>query len=227
EHTVEQVAQVKHAQGLTSAEPIVVSVDIPVTTPRGRTIRIVDRMTVYRRSDQSYVIVAITASSYKSRTTWALWVPYLILNHAFAGRAIDVTYLYKDRYKGFKPLGFIPIPADQANTALNLLVATVETGLMTPLVAPLATALAWSKAAEPDARSIRQAWEGSSFGFDMPEAKAGSVVRLLGGNLPAEWVIDQRIDGGRRHLDVVSDGLWKPMLDQLPNGHPELRGRGK
>lgn len=216
---VEQRNGVVTKANVANTKMVLAPLEVPVTTKSGRTYLIVDRLPVHRRDDGTYALVNVTASSYKSRANWEMWVRLLVLSNAFPGYPLDTAYIC--RAKGaFKVLTFSPFSVQDAKTYLTQLIETVELGLSTPLVAPLATTLAWMRKPK-DKRQvgvIRKAWEGSSFGFDTPDAAAGSVVRLIGGNLPAQWVLDQRLsDPGRaqdglRHLDVVGEGIWAPVL---------------
>lgn len=219
------IEQIKTGENIAETNPVITRVHLEVPTQGGKIARIVDRVRVDRRPDGTYALINVTASSYKRRAMWELWVRYLILAATFPDQGVDIVYVSKVGRYGFISLGFTPVSADQARDYLAQLVSTVEIGLRQPLIAPIGTALDWAKTSKRNAAVIRKAWEGSAFGFDPIESEAGSVVRLIGGNLPAEWVLDQHLGDETTHVDLVSEGIWKPFLTHLTGLNPELKGR--
>lgn len=220
----EDITKIRVGEAIEATSPVIARINLEIPTQGGRVARIIDRVRVDLRANGTYALINLTASSYKRRAMWEMWVRVLALAVTFPDQGIDVVYVSKVGRYGFIALGFTPITADQARAYLTKLVDTVEIGLTHPLVAPINTALDWAKTDKRDATVIRKAWEGSAFGFDPIESAAGSVVRLIGGNLPAEWVLDQRLDEAC-HVDVLAEGIWKPFLAHLTGLNPELKGR--
>lgn len=220
----EGIDKIRVTEQIQHTRPVIARINLDIPTQGGQVARIIDRVRVDRRDDGTYALINVTASSYKRRAMWELWVRYLALAATFPDHGVDIVYVSKVGRYGFIALGFTPVSAAQAVAYLTDLMNTVEIGLAQPLIAPIGTALDWAKTTKHDPSVIRKAWEGSAFGFDLIESQAGSVVRLIGGNLPAEWVVDQRV-GEERHVDVVAQGLWKAFLAHLTGLNPELKGR--
>ena len=220
----DQVDHILTGHGVDATQPVITRVMLEIPTQGGRVLRIVDRVRVDRRPDGTYALVTVTASGYKRRTMWRLWLRVLALMQTYPATGVDVVYGCKLPRIGYQGLGFTPITPDQAAEYLHRIANTVELGLSTPLIAPISTAMAWATRRSSTPSAIRSAWEGSAFSFDQAEAAAGSVIRLIGGNLPAEWVLDQQVHE-ERHVDVIANGLWQPFLAHLDGPNPDKKRR--
>lgn len=225
----EAMAEMRYARdqilahyGIDQAQSMVAGLNLTLTSPSGWTVHIRDRLPLWRRQDGTYALVLTTASSVKAANVLTQWIQWLLLQQAYPQVPIEAIYILKGK-EGLEAVTFLPVTDEQVPALLTQFIDGVETGLREPLIAPMATALAWARSKKRTVSDIRAAWEGSGFGFSTPDREAGSVVRLVGANLPAEWVWAQDC-GGMKHLDILADAIWVDLLAFLDKKHP-LKGR--